>query len=186
MKESFEDSMGKSMYPTGREKSHTDKVLAKEDVNSIAELISKDWLSAGDLRRLHYLLASIESKLGNYGHKDRYILGVYSTKIRRLISIQLASNKNIEILQGKPETTDNTKLAVKQATQLLDEYIKARCNLYLYVSRSSLSIDGHAFDTLNTDSFEYEYNQHQTSVMGQQKQGFQLPFFGRKDNGGGA
>lgn len=181
---SFEDKMGRNMYSVSKEKSHTDKVLAKEEIKNIEELVSKDWLSAPDLRRLHYLLASAETKLANYGYKDRYGLGVYATKIRRLISIQLAVQRNIEILQAKKETTPVTKLSLKQVTQIMDEHIKARCNNFLYVSRSSLSIGGHAFDTLNSENFEYEYNQHQTSVMGQSKQGFQIPFFGKKNDGG--
>jgi len=148
-----------SLYQTGQEKTHTDKVLGKEVANKIEDLIKKDQLSLEDLRLISYYLADIESKLHNFGGKDRFILGKYIIWIRKIITCQEYAIKTVTQLQGDNKTTDLTLKAFDMITMGNNEEAKVHTTQWLYWARSSLSLGGTAFNTLNTQSFEYEYNQ---------------------------
>jgi hypothetical protein len=152
------------MYKPNREKARTDKLLAKDDIGKIEELIRKDKLELKDLRNLVYLLAGAEIKLVNFGHQDRILIGKFLTWIRDLISIYEVRIKNTEIIRKKKSTTKETLLAARIISQMCDEHIKYLAALYLYGTRSSLSLGATAFTALNTEKFEYEYNTKATNV----------------------
>lgn len=153
-----------SLYRSDSEKSRTDKLLAKEDIGKIEELIKKDRLELKDLRNLVYLLAGAEIKLVNFGKSDRILIGKFLTWIRDLIAIYEVRIKNNDLLLGNEKTTDETLLASKTISQMLDEYIKYLAALFLYGTRSSLSLGATAFSSLNTEKYEYEYNTKATNV----------------------
>lgn len=153
-----------SLYRADSEKSRTDKLLARDDIAKIEELIKKDRLELKDLRNLVYLLAGAEIKLVNFGKSDRILIGKFLTWIRDLIAIYEVRIKNNDLLLGNEKTTDETLLASKTISQMLDEYIKYLAALFLYGTRSSLSLGAHAFSSLNTEKFEYEYNTKATNV----------------------
>lgn len=153
-----------SLYRMDNEKARTDKLLAKDDIAKIEELIKKDRLELKDLRNLVYLLAGAEIKLVNFGKSDRILIGKFLTWIRDLIAIYEVRIKDNELLMSNPKTTDETILAAKTISQMLDEYIKYLAALFLYGTRSSLSLGATAFSSLNTEKFEYEYNTRATNV----------------------
>ena len=144
-----------SFYRTNRENARTDKLLAKEDIGKIEMLIRKDRLELSDLRNLVYLLA---------GAEDRILIGKFLTWIRDLIAIYEVRIKNNVILRAKEGTTRETLLAIKTISQMYDEYIKYLAALFLYGTRSSLSLGATAFSSLNTEKYEYEYNTKATNV----------------------
>lgn len=153
-----------SLYRMDNEKARTDKLLAKDDIAKIEELIKKDRLELKDLRNLVYLLAGAEIKLVNFGKSDRILIGKFLTWIRDLIAIYEVRIKDNELLMSNSKTTDETLLAAKTISQMLDEYIKYLAALFLYGTRSSLSLGATAFSSLNTEKFEYEYNTRATNV----------------------
>jgi len=153
-----------SLYRRDNEKARTDKLLAKDDIGKIEELIKKDRLELKDLRNLVYLLAGAEIKLVNLGKEDRILIGKFLTWIRDLIAIYEVRIKNNDLLLGNEKTTDETLLASKTISQMLDEYIKYLAALFLYGTRSSLSLGATAFSSLNTEKYEYEYNTKATNV----------------------
>jgi hypothetical protein len=153
-----------NVYNPNKEKARTDKLLAKEDIHKIETLIRKDKLELKDLRDLVYLLAGAEIKLVNFGKEDRILVGKFLTWIRDLIAIYEVRIKNNAIIFDKETTTKETILACKTISQMYDEYIKYMAALFLYATRSSLSLGATAFSSLNTEKFEYEYNQKQTNI----------------------
>lgn len=153
-----------SLYRKDSEKARTDKLLAKDDIAKIEDIIRKDKLELKDLRNLVYLLAGAEIKLVNLGKEDRILIGKFLTWIRDLIAIYEVRIKNNTLLLANPNTTAETLLASKTISQLLDEYIKYLASLYLYGTRSSLSLGATAFHSLNTEKFEYEYNTRATNI----------------------
>jgi hypothetical protein len=153
-----------SLYRMDSEKSRTDKLLAKDDIAKIEELIKKDRLELKDLRNLVYLLAGAEIKLVNFGKSDRILIGKFLTWIRDLIAIYEVRIKNNDLLLANEHTTEETLLASKTISQMLDEYIKYLAALFLYGTRSSLSLGATAFSSLNTEKYEYEYNTKATNV----------------------
>jgi hypothetical protein len=153
-----------SLYRMDSEKSRTDKLLAKDDIAKIEEIIKKDRLELKDLRNLVYLLAGAEIKLVNFGKSDRILIGKFLTWIRDLIAIYEVRIKNNDLLLANEATTPETLLASKTISQMLDEYIKYLAALYLYGTRSSLSLGASAFTALNTEKYEYEYNTRATNI----------------------
>ena len=150
---------GNSLYSSTQEKTHTDKVLGKEVANKIEDLIKKDQLELEDLRLISYYLADIESKLHNFGGKDRFVLGKYIIWIRKIITCQEYMIKTIEQLKRDPKTTDLALQGYDIIKMGTNEEAKVHTTQWLYWARSSLSLGGTGFNTLNTQSFEYEYNQ---------------------------
>jgi hypothetical protein len=153
-----------NLYRPDKEKARTDKLLAKDDISKIEELIRKDRLELKDLRNLVYLLAGAEIKLVNFGKEDRILIGKFLTWIRDLIAIYEVRIKNNVLLQANSKTTPESLLAAKTISQMLDEYIKYLAALFLYGTRSSLSLGATAFTSLNTEKYEYEYNTKATSI----------------------
>src|SRR3990172_1150723 len=156
----FEKSLGQAIYSGTGARAYTDKLMAAEEDSEIKDLIQKDNLDGSDLRRLGYMLASKEQKLVNYDDKERYLLGKYKTWIDRAISLQQTRLRNMIILKSK-NVTEITELSLKQAYQIHDEDIKKMISLFLYISRSSLSLNAKAFNDLSTNKAEtvYQYNQ---------------------------
>jgi len=153
-----------NLYRPDKEKARTDKLLAKDDISKIEELIRKDRLELKDLRNLVYLLAGAEIKLVNFGKEDRILIGKFLTWIRDLIAIYEVRIKNNVLLHANPKTTPESLLAAKTISQMLDEYIKYLAALFLYGTRSSLSLGATAFTSLNTEKYEYEYNTKATNI----------------------
>lgn len=160
-----------SLYSRQPEKSRTDKVLAKDDATKIETIIQKDELSLQDLRQLTYLLASIESKLHYFDDNDRYILGKYLIWIRGIVTVQELTLKAYTEISRDEKYTIKSRKAYEISKQMLNEDIKFHATEWLYWARSSLSMNGEGFKTLNTQSIEYEYNQ-KTQDMTQMKKGW--------------
>ena len=153
-----ENKLNESMYAGGGAKAHTDKLLAVDEIEEIKEIIQADRLKSEDLRKLVYLLGAVEIKLVNFDVKDRYILGKYLTWIRRTITLL---SMHIKYMQDTEKIiqSETTEEANESIYTILDEDTKYLCDIFLYLTRSSLSLNGVAFDTLNKSRFEYEYNQ---------------------------
>lgn len=161
--EGIENKLNASMYAGAGAKAHTDKLLAVEEIEEIKDIIQCDRLKSQDLRKLVYLLGAVEIKLVNFDVKDRYILGKYLTWIRRTITLLDMHLKYIKSLEGK-KISKATEEANEMVYSIWDEDTKYLCDIYLYLTRSSLSLNGVAFDTLNKSRFEYEYNQPGTTT----------------------
>jgi len=153
-----EQKLNDGMYAGGGAKAHTDKLLAVDEIEEIKEIIQADRLKSEDLRKLVYLLGAVEIKLVNFDIKDRYVLGKYLTWIRRTITLLSMHIKYVDNMQNI-EQSKTTEEANEMIYSILDEDTKYLCDIYLYLTRSSLSLNGIAFDTLNKSRFEYEYNQ---------------------------
>ena len=83
----IEEAIQRSFSNINTEKSFIDKMLAKDDVNSVRELIKKDRLSRSDMTELLYLLSSNETKLLNYGEWDRYVIMKFFVWIREFFKV---------------------------------------------------------------------------------------------------
>lgn len=159
----FEQRLNQSMGRLPRDKTFADKVLADKEIISIKELIGKPEIDASELRQLNYLLSGKEAKLLNYDTRDRYILGKYLTWVRRYSTLLETHLKNLEVLKkvgiGKKKPTPRTNLANERVREVLTDDFKYLVNMFLFFSRTSLSIKGAAFKTLNTETHEYQYIQ---------------------------
>ena len=73
----FERALQDKIFSTNIEKTYIDKLLSKDSVEQIKNLIKKDKLTRQDLLELLYLLSSPEIKLLNYSSWERYVMSKY-------------------------------------------------------------------------------------------------------------
>jgi hypothetical protein len=165
----FAQQMAQAVYTPGSPKAYSDKLLAQDEVNEMKELIQRDYLTAGDLRRLGYLLSGNELKLVYLDPKERYLICKYLTWIHKAITVQQTRLRNIGILREKGASKIG-QLAIMQAYNIMDEDIKKMIGVYLALTRSSLSINGKAFVDLSTNRNETVYNYNQVPSFAQQGQ----------------
>lgn len=164
-KAAFETLLGRQLFNTQvHEKSHTDKLLARGEVAQVQNIIKKEDLTRSELLELLYLLSSSEIKLANFGDWDRYLLGKFLTWIRDFVSIA-------EILYDyrehyHPKEGEEKKLSEKEKRidklmennrKMMLHNIKFLVDIYLYLSRSTLSLTMAGFQTLSTQRYEYAY-----------------------------
>jgi len=84
---SFEDNLQRSMFSESKEKTFIDKLLGKEDVQAVREIIKKPKLTRSDMLEALYMLSSNESKLLNYSAWDRYVILKFFVWIREFIKV---------------------------------------------------------------------------------------------------
>lgn len=209
----FEQQFGQRIFSMqNAEKSYTDKLLAKEDVRNIQDLVKKEDLTRSELLEILYLLSSSEIKLANFSEWDRYLLGKFLAWIRDFVSIceilydykeKYDKFKETDNEDNKTEVStaiglevsdyretlevcfsyvdDDTKKAkidemakafekglpstMKDIINLMENNrkfmlhnIKFLVDIFLYLSRSTLSLGMNAFEILSTSKFEYAYS----------------------------
>jgi len=159
------------LFTQNFEKSFIDKILSRQDAERLKELMKKD-LTHDELLELLYLLAGIEIKLTNLDEWNRYLLGKYFVWIREFVFLA----ENIFEYENKIDELDNESLEyLENIRHNIIHAVKFNCDVYLYLLRSALSINGIAFDTLTKSRFEYYYPQ---TTSQPQESTNNKPFFG--------
>ncbi len=153
----FEDKIEDAVFSTSKEKSWVDKLLAKEDAEKLRRLSRKRELSKEDLSELLYLLTNVELKLSNLTEYDRYLLGKYFAWFRDLVKL-------CEMLYDyiKEHEKDLDQSSLKMLKDVLSMYVhnvKFACDVFLFLVRSTLGVEGYAFDTLSKTRYEHVYPQ---------------------------
>lgn len=170
--QSFEQLLGQRLFGVQPvEKSYTDKLLARAEVSKIQELIKKEDLTRSELLEILYLLSSSEIKLANFGDWDRYLLGKFLAWIRDFVSICEVLYDYKEKYEEIPEADKDDEKAMTSATIKSDiknlmennrkymlHNIKFLVDIFLYLSRSTLSLSMSAFEILSTSKYEYAYS----------------------------
>ena len=187
----WESQLHEATYTAIRERTYIDKILNREDAKRLQELMKKENLERSDLLEILYLLAGVEIKLVNFGDYDRYLLGKFFAWIRDFISKTELVYDYIEIIEGMIREEKNKKdrderiikelEEIKEILEKVKKYdlhnAKFLVDVYLYLSRSTLSLGATGFDTLTTSKFEYHYP-IQKEAIGQPERRFW--FFGRR------
>jgi len=181
----FEDQVGASLFRGNAEKTFIDKILAKEDADAIRQLIKKPRLTRVDLLEILYLLSGNESKLVNYKEWDRYVILKYFVWVREFVkvtemlfdywermkksklpkSLLEKSEKNggwvetidVENCTELNEEDKYTWIMLDNNQRLMEHNVKFLIDLYMNISRTSLSVGGTGFIELITNKFEMNY-----------------------------
>jgi hypothetical protein len=199
----FEDKVSTGMFSGYGEKTFIDKVLAKDDVKAIQELIKKPRLTREELLEILYLISGTEAKLLNYSEWDRYVILKFFIWIREFIKIaellfdyedSLAIKENTcktckllftgEEIKCKCKTPIKSITITKRTRKLLDNNslliqhnAKFLIDLYLNISRTSMSLGMSAFLEMVRNKYEVEYNPTQPPASNEKKGGL-LGFMG--------
>lgn len=169
--EEFVGKLNDILFTRPAEKTFVDKILDRQDVERIRQLMRKEELNRNELLELLYLLAGIEVKLCNMGEWDRYLLGKYFAWIRDFVSLAEAifdymQDPDVQLDEESEKLLENIRKNITHA-------VKFNADVYLYLLRSTLSLGGAGFDTLTKTRFEYFY----PSETKQEQQPQQKSFF---------
>ncbi|MCJ7458335.1 MAG: hypothetical protein MUP17_05030 [candidate division Zixibacteria bacterium] len=162
----FERNLAPMIYTKDQEKTFIDKVLDRKDSERLAELMKKEELDRTELLELLYLIVSINTKLVNYSDWDRYLLGKFLAWIRDFCTLheslldyikQFEDEKDPKATKEEIKNKEDVMKTLTTIRKYDSHNLKFLIDIYLYLSNSTLSIGGTAFDTLSKNRYEYAY-----------------------------
>lgn len=170
---SFEETLQSNIFSANHEKSFTDKLLGKEDIKTLRDIMKKDDMSRSEMMDILSLLVSSEAKLVNYGEHDRYIILKYFVWLRdfakineMLFDYEADINKRLD-----NEVSPATKDMFENNKRLMIHMFKFLVDLYLNIARTSLSTGATGFMELLSNKYEFAYPQgNPNAVQGGQQQ----------------
>ena len=161
----IEENIQRSLFSSNPEKTFIDKILAKEDVKRVKDLMRKSKLEREDLLELLYLLTGNESKLLNYGEWDRYVALKFFVWIREFIKVAELlydyqddlKKRNKENKEGESEIDDITQQMLDNNERLIEHNAKFLIDLYFNIGRTTLSLGATGIMELLKTKFEIVY-----------------------------
>lgn len=180
----FEEALSNNLINSQKEKTFIDKLLSKDEVKRIQELIKKNGLSREELLELLYLISANEAKLVNYSQWDRYVILKYYCWLREFIKItELLYDYQDRLEKNtKFKITTNSKRQLHNISKLFEHNAKFLIDLYLNIARTSLSVGAVAFKEISQNKFELNYPHVDRiySPMQTEKKGFLSGLLGGK------
>lgn len=181
-----EEYIQRSLFTQKSEKTVIDKLLARQDVESVRLLIKKPHLTREDLLELLYLLSGVEMKLLNYGEWERYVMAKYFVWIREFVAVaeqlydykddleekeniccyclkyfkEYKNNKKLcKCKSPKPivSLSERSKQLFKNNMRYMEHNIKFLTDLYFNLARTTLSLGGTGLLELLKSKFEIFY-----------------------------
>lgn len=158
------DALNKSMLKQDYERSYIDKLLAKEDIASVRNILKKTVLNREDMLEVNDYIVSMESKLLNLSERERYVLNKYYVWINYMMGIfEVLFDYGDNLAKIKtPELDKNVKY--KQIIEQLDmakkntsNMLKMMFNVYLLIARTSLSAKGKTIGDFSSNKFDINY-----------------------------
>lgn len=159
------------------EKTFIDKILGKADTDRLRELIQKDPLERKELLEILYLMGATESKLVNYSEWDRYVMLKFFVWVREFIKLcELMYDYADDCKRTDPKNPNKTfitlspraKQILQNNSRLMQHNAKFLIDLYLNMSRTTLSVKGMGILELLKNKFEISYPQQSTAGSGTQ------------------
>jgi len=159
---SFEDSLQQSMFSQSNEKTFIDKLLAKEEVLRVREIIKKKHLEREDMTELLNMLSSNEIKLLNYGEWERYLMAKFFIWIREFVALAECLYDYEDDLKKKEEKgefkiSSRARQIIENNKRHIEHNIKYLVDLYFNMSRSTLSLGATGILELLKNKFEMSY-----------------------------
>ena len=165
-----EEQIQKAMFASGGDKTFSDKLFAKDDVDKLRNLVKKPNLTRTDLLEILYLMSGNEQKLLNFGEWDRYVSLKFFVWIREFAKVLEQFYDYKETLDKKTinqqyRLTPRAEQMLENIGQLMEHNLKFLVDLSLRIDRSTLSIGATGFLETLKNKFEMTYNT--PAVMGQ-------------------
>jgi hypothetical protein len=157
-----EAALQQQLFQKNEERSYVDKILGRKDVSEMRELMKKEKLTRGEIMDLLYLLSSVESKVYNFERWERYVIEKYFIWIRDFVKIieqlyDYIGDLDKKQKSGKLKLSDESKALLENCERKIQHDAKFLVDLYLNICRTSLSVDGKAFQELLTSRAEIVY-----------------------------
>lgn len=195
----FEQNLANSLFSSQPEKTFIDKILAKDDVVRVRELLRKKELTREDYSELLNLMSGNESKLLNYDEWERYLILKFFIWIRDFLKVAELLYDYQDDLERKQNTCkscgklyqdwDDKKkeckceehvpvMVISPRTDRIFQNIKRLCghnlkfliDLYFNISRTGLSVSATGLLEILKNKYEISYpNQQLTQPVHEQK-----------------
>lgn len=166
--DTLQNKLNNALFTKDNEKSFIDKLLAKEDLARIKELMQTDPLERKQLLELLFLISGTSAKLQNYSQWERYVILKFFVWVREFSKIAEILYDYTEFIekehaQGKIKLTKESQRMIQNNKRQIEHNIKFLVDLYLNISHTSLSLGGSAFMELLKNKFEMNYSQIDSS-----------------------
>lgn len=142
-----------------------DQFMIKDMINRIRFLMRRDELSKEDLSELLYLLTATELKMTRFSLVDRRILGKFFVWLRDFVSLTGeyydfiaderknfgltgSENSNGIIQETTPQFRQEIEKLLERAMHGCLSGTKFLSDVYLFIERSGLSVEGWAFNKM--------------------------------------
>jgi hypothetical protein len=179
----MEQQLEQNFFKSNQEKTYIDKLIDKNDIEKIKELVKKEKLTRSELLELMYMCLGAESKLVNYSEWDRYVILKFFVWIREFIKIAELMFDVKEYFEKQEKIynatggKDGFKMSERAETmlnsnqRLIEHNAKFLVDLYLNIARTTLSVSGKGFFELLKAKFEISYPQQAGANLNPEKQG---------------
>lgn len=169
--QAIEQRLAGGMYLANMEKTFFDKAVARQEIDEMKQLMTKEKPNIEDINRLHALIGGSEVKLLNLNENTQYINGKFFVWLTELKKETTALMSDYE--EHKNEQEESKRKELYDSMQVMIRMFMFGCGIFHFMTRSTLSIHGGAFDTLTKNKFEHEYNYANPNVQeSQQKKRF--------------
>jgi hypothetical protein len=155
----FQDQMGQTVYNAEYERTRYDKLLTREEIMRLRDILKKEQLTTDDISEVMNIAVSTEIKLTRLNDWDRYILGKY------MIWIGEYGKRYSKALRAKEYYAKNYSILTERTKEMRNEIekdyggqFKQCCHAYFYLARSPLSLEGGMVDALTTDQKDIRYS----------------------------
>jgi len=163
----IEEGIARKMMEGTTEKTFIDKILGKADTDRLRDLVQKDPLERKDLLEILYLLGATESKLVNYSEWDRYVMLKFFVWVREFVKIcELMFDYADDIKKGVIKLSKRATQILQGNERLMQHNAKFMIDLYLNMSRTTLSVGGMGILELLKNKFEISYPQANSAGSG--------------------
>jgi len=150
----------------GRDRTLVEKILAEEDIQKLTALLKKEIIDYEDIAEINSRLVSKEIKLLNLTAWDRYLIGKLLAWLEEFSKMLLEYYKFEKQYEHQSE---EMKIIIKTTKSILSDNVKFIIIIFLYLTRSTLSVNMRGFTELLKQKFEYEYIQPEPKTTEEKK-----------------
>lgn len=133
------------MFTPSPERTNIDAILSRRDIEKMENLFKKNIWEKEDLQTLMHLLAGAETKMLNFSSHDRIILAKFLAWIEDFVTTGIQAYDIKERMEEQENLTEGEQDILNKAVELTIHTIRYLTAIFLFLSRSSLSLDAEAF-----------------------------------------
>lgn len=160
----FEPELGKQIFSTTpKDRTYIEKLMASAELKRMQELHKQTRLTEEQLNEYLHLMTGLQAKMLNFDEWDRIALALFFTKVRSVVGDVLLRYKAKHAMQNIEK--DRNFKYTERAWMLFDNDFAKRehsmkylMDIFQYVSNSSLSRSGYAFDILASNKYDIVYS----------------------------
>lgn len=156
----FEQGITGGMIQGDAEKTRYDKLVSKEEMMRLRELIMQEKFTLKEVNEIMNLANSGETKMTRLDEYERKILGKYlniwlGNFVKRYGKVLIASGYYKENWDKLTERQKNMRTDIEKS---MTEQFKQSIHSYFYAMRTPLSLEGTLIDSLSKNRQEVEYS----------------------------